>query len=114
MAKTLNERPIPPPALRDPDAIEMLRVWIAEGQLQTSIKIGMYAESTDIPEDVAWGKILADLARHISNALQSGYGFKGDVLERIQTTFVRELGHQPGKFTASFHQMTVLREKGAE
>jgi len=70
----------------------MLRVWIAEGKLESSIKIGMYAETTDVPEDVAWGMILADLARHISNALQSGYGFTGEVLDRIQATFLRELG----------------------
>jgi hypothetical protein len=91
-SKMLNERPVPPAAVRDPNAVEMLRVWIAEGRLETSIKIGMYAESTDIPEDRAWGVILADLARHISNALQSGYGFTGDVLEGIKGSFLQELG----------------------
>lgn len=88
----LNERPIPPSALIDPDAVEMLRVWIAGGKLESSVKIGMYAESTDIPEDRAWGMILADVARHISNALQSGYGFTGSALEGIKTSFLRELG----------------------
>ena len=91
-SKMLNERPIPPAALRDPSAVEMLRVWIAEGRLESSIKIGMCAESTDIPEDRAWCVILADLARHISNALQSGYGFPGDVLGGIKRSFLQELG----------------------
>ena len=40
----LNQRPVPEAALRDNDAVEMLRVWIAEGRLHCSIKVGMYHE----------------------------------------------------------------------
>ena len=67
-----NERPIPPSALRDPNSVEMLRVWIAEGGLHCSLKIGMYRDTTKIPEEVAWGMILSDIARHIANALSEG------------------------------------------
>lgn len=42
-----NERPIPEGALRDKDAVEMLRVWIAEQKLHCSMKVGMYEEGMD-------------------------------------------------------------------
>ena len=35
-------------ALRDNDAVEMLRVWIAEGRLHCSIKVGMYHEEMSV------------------------------------------------------------------
>ena len=88
----LNQRPIPEPALRDKDAVEVLRVWIAEEGLHCSLKIGMYEESTQVPEGRAWGKILADVARHIANALEQGY--KHDAVQSladIRDVFLTEL-----------------------
>ena len=88
----MNERPIPEAALRDRDAVEMLRVWVAEKKLHCSMKVGMYQETMNIPEEKAWGVILADVARHLSNAMESGYG--GDAaksLEKIQESFLKEL-----------------------
>lgn len=68
----MNERPIPPAALRDIDSVEVLRVWVAERQLHCSLKIGMYRDGMGIDEELAWGTILADAARHISGALYPG------------------------------------------
>ena len=65
----MNERPIPPAAQRDTTSVEMLRVWVAEKQLHCSLKIGMYRDGMGIDEELAWGTILADAARHISRAL---------------------------------------------
>lgn len=65
----MNERPIPAAAKRDPDSVEMLRVWVAEKQLHSSLKIGMYRDGMGIDEEAAWGTILADTARHIARAL---------------------------------------------
>ena len=65
----MNERLIPSAALRDPASVEMLRVWVAEKQLHCSLKIGMYRDGMGIDEELAWGTILADAARHISRAL---------------------------------------------
>lgn len=88
----LNQRPIPEPALRDPDAVEMLRVWIAENKLHCSLKIGMYRESMNIPEERAWGTILADVARHVANALKAGYSVdSSEALLKIQESFLKEL-----------------------
>lgn len=54
----MNERPIPAAAKRDPDSVEMLRVWVAEKQLHSSLKIGMYRDGMGIDEEAAWGTIL--------------------------------------------------------
>jgi len=88
----MNERPIPAAALRDEDSVEMLRVWIAERKLHCSLKIGMYRETMGIEEEVAWGTILADAARHIAMALSSGSGGSElNSLAKIREKFNQEL-----------------------
>jgi len=87
----LNQRPIPEAALRDEDAVEMLRVWIAERGLHCSMKVGMYRE-TNVPEEKAWGTVLADVARHVANALESGYSVNAaESLPKIRDSFIKEL-----------------------
>lgn len=99
----LNQRPIPEAALRDEEAVEMLRVWIAEQGLHCSLKIGMYRESTNIPEEKAWGTILADVARHVANALESGYSSDADEsLRKIRDSFTKELGEPTSKAEGDF------------
>ena len=89
----MNERPIPEAALRDEDAVEMLRVWIAERKLHCSMKVGMYRETMNVPEEKAWGTILADVARHVANALEAGYSTNADEsLQKIRDSFINELG----------------------
>jgi hypothetical protein len=88
----MNERPIPEAAQRDPNAVEMLRVWVAEEKLHCSLKIGMYRETMDVEEETAWGTILADAARHIAIALSSGYDIDEQVaLGEIRARFNAEL-----------------------
>jgi hypothetical protein len=88
----LNQRPIPEAALRDENAVEMLRVWIAERGLHCSVKIGMYRETMNISEEKAWGTILADLAKHIADALQLKYSTDtAESLQKIRDGFVNEL-----------------------
>lgn len=99
----LNCRPIPEAALRDEDAVEMLRVWIAEDGLHCSMKIGMYRETMNVPEEKAWGTILADVARHVSNALESGYsGDAAESLKGIQAIFNKELDHPTSTVKGDF------------
>ena len=101
----MNERPIPEAALRDKDAVEMLRVWIAEGQLHCSMKVGMYRESMNVPEERAWGMILADVARHLAMALEHGYeADKSEVIRKIRKSFLEELGDPTSEATGSFSQ----------
>ncbi|WP_247688854.1 DUF5076 domain-containing protein [Ralstonia pseudosolanacearum] len=68
----------------------MLRVWIAEGKLHCSMKIGMYLETMNVPEERAWGGILADATRHIANALESGYSEnRGVSIEKIKESYLK-------------------------
>lgn len=99
----LNQRPIPDAALRDEDAVEMLRVWIAERGLHCSIKVGMYRETMNVPEEKAWGTILADVAKHVANALQSGYSTDATKsLQEIRDSFVKELSAPTSKAKGDF------------
>jgi hypothetical protein len=98
-----NERPIPEAAVRDSDAVEMLRVWVAEGGLHCSLKIGMYKESMNIDEELAWGKILADVAKHISNALQElGSTNSNDSMLKIRDSFISEIDRPTSTATGEF------------
>ncbi|WP_367346184.1 DUF5076 domain-containing protein [Stenotrophomonas bentonitica] len=91
----MNERPIPEAAFHDKDAVEMLRVWVASRGLHCSMKVGMYEESFNVPEVQAWGKILADVARHLANALESGYGAEAEAsLQAIRDNFNAELNRR--------------------
>jgi hypothetical protein len=69
----------------------MLRVWAAEQKLHCSLKIGRYREM-NIQEEVAWGTILADAARHIAMALaQEGIGSEATLVREIKAAFIAEL-----------------------
>src|SRR5258706_3170869 len=87
-----NERPIPPAAVRDDNAVEVLRVWIAEKKLHCSIKVGMYRDGMKLDEERAWGIILADVTRHICSALQASYGDDPKaVADKIKSSYLSEL-----------------------
>ena len=99
----MNERPIPEAALRDKNAVEMLRVWIAEEQLQCSMKVGMYQETMNIPEGRAWGVILADVTRHVASALEAGYSAdRAEIIQEIRASYVWELGKPSSGATGEF------------
>ena len=87
-----NERPIPPAALRDENAVELLRIWVAERKLHCSIKVGMYRDGMKLDENRAWGVILADVTRHISSAMHGSYGDDpAEVISKIRDAFISEL-----------------------
>lgn len=66
---------------RDPDAVEMASIWIAEGGLHCTLKIGMY-EDNNINEWEVWGLLLSDVIRHIANGLHQSYGYDRSESER--------------------------------
>jgi hypothetical protein len=103
--KTFNQRPIPEAAIRDEDAVEMLRVWIAERGLHCSMKVGMYRETMNVSEEKAWGKILADVARHLARAMESGYSTDAaESLQKIRDSFLKELGDPTTEAKGGFVQ----------
>ena len=88
----MDARTIPPAALRDVDAVEPARVWIAEQGLHCSLKFGLYAHDGVARGTLAWGIILADLAGHVADGLSAeGLGAKADVFEAIVQCFNEEV-----------------------
>jgi hypothetical protein len=68
----MKEQPIPDAAVRDPTAMELARIWVAEHGLHCALRIGAYDE-TPIDEARAWGMMLADLLRHLGRGLSDYY-----------------------------------------
>lgn len=79
--------PIPAAASRDPRSLEVLRVWIANGEQHVALAFGMWEDPS------AWGLLLADLARHIAEAhAQQDDGVDAeDFLEQIRAGLEAEL-----------------------
>lgn len=55
-----NQLTIPPAAADDPKAFELVRAWVAGGDLHVSLQMGGWDDPT------AWGVVLADLMRHVA------------------------------------------------
>ena len=81
----------------------MLRMWIAEEKLFCSMKVGMYTDSTEIPESRAWGVMLADAARHIAMAMEEKYVIPREkTLQEIQRAFVQQLASPASPASGQF------------
>ena len=80
--KELN---VPLAAIADPNAVELVRVWAADGKQHVTIS----AEAWEDP--ATWGIMLVDLARHVANyyADERGMG-REEVLARIKALFEAE------------------------
>jgi hypothetical protein len=74
-----HELPIPPAALDDANARELVRVWAASGKQHLSLAAGLWSDPA------AWGILLVDLARHIARAYDQAQGLERDsALVRIR------------------------------
>ncbi|SFK11392.1 protein of unknown function [Caulobacter sp. UNC279MFTsu5.1] len=83
---------VPPAALRDTDALELARVWIAEQGLHCSLRVGLYAGDGVSRETAAWGVVLADLAGHVADALSAeGMGSRENLLDALAERFNDEM-----------------------
>lgn len=80
-----KELPIPAKAADAEDAIELARVWVADGNQHVSL-------ATEVWEDpAAWGIALVDLARHLAAAYEQTSGMSRDAtLARIRAGFDAE------------------------
>jgi hypothetical protein len=69
----MHSLPIPQAALRDENAVHMLGGWIAEQGLHCSLNVGFFAANGH-DEPAAWGMMLADVVRHIADAMSKDSG----------------------------------------
>ncbi len=94
---SLRELIIPPAAIDDENASEVLRAWLAHEQLFCVLNPEGF-------EDVgSWGILLADVARHIANGLAEARGLdKEESLQRITELFKAELDRPTDEPTGHF------------
>ena len=77
-----RELVIPPEAFADDEAAEVLRAWIAKGDLHCSLKPTIW------PDPGNWGILLADVASHVARAFQHHSGISPiDSLARMRQAF---------------------------
>lgn len=93
---------IPPAVQNDDNAIQMLSAWIAEKGLHCTLNIGMwYARGTNEPR--AWGILLADLVRHIGNAIQEEQGAAApETVEAVIAALLSELENPTSSAEGAF------------
>jgi hypothetical protein len=80
-----RQLPVPPAAETDPRAVELLRVWAAQGKQHVSLATNLWNDPA------TWGIMLVDLTKHVASAYQqtTGKDFVG-VLKRIREGFDAE------------------------
>jgi hypothetical protein len=82
-----NQLLIPAVAKNDPKSFEILRVWVANHGQHVSLRVGQWKDP------VAWGIMLADLARHVADSYAQDAGLdKLQTLRRIKAGLDAELG----------------------
>ncbi|MBK9126608.1 MAG: DUF5076 domain-containing protein [Phycisphaerales bacterium] len=92
----VNELEAPPSAAQDADAVEISRVWVSEGGLEVSLRLGVFEDPA------AWGVLLADLARHVAHAHQQLDGSDAEqTLGLIRDALEAELSDPTGAPTGN-------------
>jgi hypothetical protein len=82
----MNELPTPPDAAANADAMELLRAWVIGEALQCTLRTGAF-------EDAAtWGLLLADVVRHVADALAEHEGCdRAKTMRLIRAAFDAEM-----------------------
>ncbi|MBA4147479.1 MAG: DUF5076 domain-containing protein [Verrucomicrobia bacterium] len=81
----------PPDAESDEDSIEMIRGWIVDGELQISLAAWVWVDEPD-----QWGRLLAESACHLADAISGETGKNRDeVFRAITESLIHHLRHPP-------------------
>jgi hypothetical protein len=81
----IHPLPVPPGVEQAPDAVEVLRLWVANGSQHVIVSTAQWRDPA------AWGLALVDLARHIARAYEAGGGPpEADALARLREGFDAE------------------------
>ena len=89
----------------DPDATEMIRVWLAHGDIHLTLLLGMWADAEDseLDECEAWGNLLADVALHVAHGLQQSHVWeRKDTLAKIRRAFLENLDYQERRLSGGY------------
>jgi hypothetical protein len=94
---------IPPAAQRDENSVQMLSAWIAEKGLHCTLNIGFFEGAGHI-EGKAWGILLADLVRHIGNAMAEERGTPpAETMAAVVSSLNSELDLPTSSAVGEFH-----------
>src|SRR3954463_13520726 len=98
---TKKELLIPPTAQTDPNSMEVVRAWIANGGLHCSLSPLAWPEK----EAIGWGILTSDIIRHVADALHRERGFdKQETIEKIRQVLNDELDAPTAEATGDFVQ----------
>jgi hypothetical protein len=90
--------PFPPAAETDADALEMIRGWIIHGELNISLAAWVWTE-----EPQTWGRMLAEAAGHLADAISKETGkARNAVFAEIRTGLVTYLNDLPDTLNGEF------------
>jgi hypothetical protein len=93
----------PPDSETAEQAVEILRGWIIDGQPQYVIFPTIWKD--DLP---SWGRLLADTARHIANAITEVSGRDSEeTLRCITAAFADEIGDPINEHEGEFHEPSL-------
>ena len=83
---TNRELIIPPLAANSTQGKEILRAWLVDQSLHCSLRPTAFDNASP------WGLVLADVAKHVANALYEEHGFAvDDTLDSIRYMFNAEM-----------------------
>jgi hypothetical protein len=95
MSGAPKEQPIPPDAIANENAVEVLRAFVVDGGLSIS-----FQRAFDDPS--MWGMLLVDIARHAARAYaKENVCTEEEALERIYDMFEAELSNPTDLGTTS-------------
>lgn len=84
----------------DPNATEVVRIWLAHDDVHLTLLLGMWAdaEDSDVDECEAWGNLLADVALHVAHGMARSHAWeRKDTLNKIRRAFFENLDYQERK-----------------
>jgi len=94
---------VPPAAQRDNNSVQMLGAWIAENGLHCALKVGVWHDQ-ERSEASAWGILLADVVRHLSNAIRDEYGTDpSETTNAVVKSLLAELDEPSSNAHGEFH-----------
>ena len=76
---------IPPIALTDPRAVEIVRAWVAHNDQHVSLRHDHWTDP------FTWRRFLADLAGHLGNAFEDSGRERSETIRLIREGFNEEL-----------------------
>ncbi|WP_321472870.1 DUF5076 domain-containing protein [uncultured Paludibaculum sp.] len=88
---------VPAEVETDPKAREVVRAWVANGGLVCALRPETWSDAS------IWGILLADVARHVANAVHDLNGDEpGATVEKIRALFNAELAAPTDEPTGHF------------